>query len=383
MKCPNCGAEIKEGTKVCDFCGSGITIDMQREQEQLKKKGCPSCSSTNISFSREKQGEVKGKKGTAVVRATVGVCKDCGYTWHISSSEPAKKSNKMVWWVLGWLFFFPAPVMVLIWRKKCKWDIKVKIGVTVAFWLLIFIIGGTDNSSEKSENSEEQIAVEQTTDNKGEDVTKAKPEKIKESATATIKPNVNNEDGTVLFGVTADLPEDTKLTLTLTNDNGYSAEQTVTILNTGVGYTSEFDDNGSGLVGKYTVTVTDSNDVVIATQDFIFGDKSETVENSEFNINELPVMNGTKTERIGTYSMCYMLSADCTDEVIAKWYREVKDKNYNWSIIRYADVDDKGIYTNNGIIEKDVQFDEDGALISSEGETIFTVNEDGTISLLE
>ena len=194
---------------------------------------------------------------------------------------------------------------------------------------------------------------------------------------------VNNEDGTVLFGVTADLPEDTKLTLTLTNDNGYSAEQTVTILNTGVGYTSEFDDNGSGLVGKYTVTVTDSNDVVIATQDFIFGDKSETVENSEFNINELPVMNGTKTERIGTYSMCYMLSADCTDEVIAKWYREVKDKNYNWSIIRYADVDDKGIYTNNGIIEKDVQFDEDGALISSEGETIFTVNEDGTISLLE
>ena len=94
-------------------------------------------------------------------------------------------------------------------------------------------------------------------------------------------------------------------------------------------------------------------------------------------------MNGTKTERIGTYSMCYMLSADCTDEVIAKWYREVKDKNYNWSIIRYADVDDKGIYTNNGIIEKDVQFDEDGALISSEGETIFTVNEDGTISLLE
>lgn len=290
MKCPNCGAEIKEDTKVCDFCGSGITIDMQREQEQLKKKGCPSCGSTNISFSREKQGEVKGKKGTAVVRATVGICKDCGYTWQITGSASTKKSNKMVWWVLGWLFFFPAPVMVLIWRKKCKWDIKVKIGVTVAFWLLIFLIGGSDNSSEKSENKEESIAVEQTTDNKGEDVTKAEPEKNK---------------GSVI------------------------------------------------------------------------------VETSEFNINELPVMNGTKTERIGTYSMCYMLSADCTDEEIAKWYQEVKEKDYNWSIIRYADADDKGIYANNGIIEKDVQFDEDGALINSEGETIYTVNEDGTISSLE
>lgn len=142
MKCPNCGADIKDKSKFCEFCGSSITSDMKKEQEYVNKTGCPKCGSSNISFEREKQGEVKGKKGTAVVRSTVGFCKDCGYTWHVAGTGTQTKKNNMLWWVLGWLFFFPAPVMVLIWRKKCKWNIKVKIGVTLAFWLVLFIVGG-------------------------------------------------------------------------------------------------------------------------------------------------------------------------------------------------------------------------------------------------
>ena len=74
MKCPNCGAEIKINSKYCEFCGSAVSAQMRREQEQLNKAGCPRCGSTNITFSREKQGEVKSKRGTAVVRSTVGVC---------------------------------------------------------------------------------------------------------------------------------------------------------------------------------------------------------------------------------------------------------------------------------------------------------------------
>lgn len=154
MKCPSCGADIKDGSKFCEFCGSSITAEMKRNQEYVNKAGCPKCGSSNIKFDREKQGEVRGKKGTAVVRATVGFCRDCGYTWHTAGSSNQPKKNNMIWWVLGWIFFFPAPVMILIWRKKCKWDIKVKIGVTVAFWLLIFIIGGTGDSSSSSTKSE-------------------------------------------------------------------------------------------------------------------------------------------------------------------------------------------------------------------------------------
>lgn len=154
MKCPSCGADIKEGVKICEFCNSVISAEMKREQEYVNKAGCPKCGSSNISFNREKQGEIRGKKGTAVVRSTVGFCKDCGYTWHTAGSSNTPQKNNTIWWVLGWIFFFPAPVMVLIWRKKCKWDVKVKIGVTVAFWILILLLGGSGNSESSSSSSE-------------------------------------------------------------------------------------------------------------------------------------------------------------------------------------------------------------------------------------
>ena len=163
MKCPNCGADIKDGSKFCEFCGSSITADMKREQEYVNKAGCPKCGSSNIKFDREKQGEIRGKKGTAVVRSTVGFCRDCGYTWHTAGSSNQPKKNNILWWVLGWIFFFPAPVMVLIWRKKCKWDIKVKIGVTVAFWLIFFIIGGAGASSDSSSSSTKSESVKDST----------------------------------------------------------------------------------------------------------------------------------------------------------------------------------------------------------------------------
>ena len=150
MKCPNCGAEIGNNSKFCEYCGSQVSVEMRKEQEQLNKAGCPKCGSTNIVFEREKQGEFRGKTGTSVIRATVGVCKDCGYTWHTSDSSGQPGKNNTVWWVLGWLFFFPAPVMVLIWRKKNKWDIKIKIAVTVVFWVLLFIIGSGNNSGSKA-----------------------------------------------------------------------------------------------------------------------------------------------------------------------------------------------------------------------------------------
>ena len=170
MQCSNCGAEIGN-SKVCEFCGAKISYEMRREQEQINKQGCPQCGSSNIQFRRENQGEIRGKKSKQVVHRTVGFCKDCGYTWYPSGANNAPQKNNLVWWILGWIFFFPAPVMVLIWRKKNTWDIKIKIAVTVVFWLLIFIIGGCNNSSGKSASSDApavdntSIAIENNTEN--------------------------------------------------------------------------------------------------------------------------------------------------------------------------------------------------------------------------
>ena len=144
MKCSGCGAEIPESAKFCEYCGSQISYEMRREQEQINMAGCPKCHSSNIQFRRENQGEVRGKQSKRVIHRTVGFCKDCGYTWYPDTAagvanDTNQKSN-MKWWVLGWIFFFPAPAMVLIWRKKNTWNAKVKIGVTIAFWIVFFLL---------------------------------------------------------------------------------------------------------------------------------------------------------------------------------------------------------------------------------------------------
>ena len=38
MKCPNCGAEMKEGTLYCEHCGEDIHIVPELEPEKENKK---------------------------------------------------------------------------------------------------------------------------------------------------------------------------------------------------------------------------------------------------------------------------------------------------------------------------------------------------------
>ena len=157
MRCANCGAEIGN-SKFCTFCGTQISYNMRREQEQINKVGCPRCKSSNIEFQRETQGEISNYNSRYIINKTVGFCKDCGLTWYtdngntqlpiwannnynpmypqqIVTSPPPKDNTN--WWVLGWIFFFPAPVMVLIWRKKNTWDKKTKWIVTALFWITL------------------------------------------------------------------------------------------------------------------------------------------------------------------------------------------------------------------------------------------------------
>lgn len=249
MKCQSCGAEIKAGAKFCESCGSQISYEMKKEQEQLNKAGCPKCGSSNVTFNREKQGELRDKNGSAVVRTTVGLCKDCGFTWNTEDNTSRTIStagkNNIRWWVLGWIFFFPAPTMILIWRKKNTWPTKTKIIVTVIFWVIILALGAGGSKNDSLTNSTTETVTEEIATD------------IKEVMTVELKvePNVNADDGTVLFGITTNLPEDTKLMVTVTNDDGFMAQDTVTILNNGTGYTAEFSNHGAGLSGKYNVHI--------------------------------------------------------------------------------------------------------------------------------
>ena len=164
MKCPQCGAEIGN-TKYCQFCGSQITLDMRREQEQLNKEGCPRCGSGNVSFSREKQGEYQGKNSKRVVTRTIGMCRDCGATWYADSEV---KERKTWLWVLGWIFIFPLPLTVLLLRKK-DMNKVLKYGIIAVVWLFYVIIalsGGGEDADNANMNSDynSEIGVSTTAD---------------------------------------------------------------------------------------------------------------------------------------------------------------------------------------------------------------------------
>ena len=171
MRCPNCGAEIGNSDK-CEYCGSSISPEMKKEQEMLNKKGCPKCGSTNIKFSRENHGEVKGKSSKKIVHRTVGVCNDCGYTWYMDENEPKKRKTWL--WVLGWIFIFPVPLTILLLRKK---DMKpaLKYGIIAAAWIVYLFIGlGGNSSNKKPANESTTIVAEQTKETEKAEDTKQK-----------------------------------------------------------------------------------------------------------------------------------------------------------------------------------------------------------------
>ena len=154
MKCPSCGAGIGNN-RACSYCGTQITAEMLQEKELLNKAGCPKCGSTKVSFKRENQGEIRGKNGKRIIHSTVGVCKDCGYTWNADGEQQVKKRKTWLW-VLGWLFIFPLPLTLILLKKK---DMKpvLKYGIIAAAWILFLVIGIAGNANK--ENPEDPSAT--------------------------------------------------------------------------------------------------------------------------------------------------------------------------------------------------------------------------------
>lgn len=299
MKCPNCGAEIKNNARECEYCGSVVSTEMRKEQDQQNKQGCPKCGSANVAFSREKEGEVSSNGRTVVVRSTVGVCKDCGYTWHPNEQANRQCGNqggtvrkrKTLLWVLGWIFIFPVPLTILLLRKK-EMKPVVKYTLIAVSWILYFIIGLSGNSNDS-----------------------AKPSN--------------------------DMPS-----TTISQESTESAENTSTVATS----TSGSVDNEAHIY-----------------------DSSEIKD----------VMNGTRTEKIGEYSVIYAASSECTEDTVADWYYNfVAVHNYNYNIIVFTDKDEpEGCYAIHSMVEIGVMFDKDEygdySVGASKDAVIYAPSDDG------
>ena len=198
---------------------------------------CPNCGSSNIQFKRENQGEIRNKRSKTVIHKTIGFCKDCGTTWNVDGNSSTVTKRKTWAWVLGWLFIFPIPLTILLFRKKNMAPV-LKYGIIAAAWIIYLLIGFAASSKNNNGNEENETPPVETI-----------------TVSLEVEPKVNAEDGSVLFAIKTNLPEDTRLLITVSDGASYTAQDHATILNNGEGYTTEFSNHGEALKGTYTVSV--------------------------------------------------------------------------------------------------------------------------------
>lgn len=180
MKCPNCGAEITG--PVCEYCGTQIN----------NPQGCcKRCGSPNLSFKRENQGEIKGKKANRIVHRTVGVCKDCGYTWYEDETPEPKRKTWL--WVLEWIFIFPLPLTILLAKNK-KMKTWLKILIIAAAWIAYLLIAFAGKKSDNAVDNKvpgqtaEPAPTEQVGSNTNQNTNTPKPEQETGAPIITAEP---------------------------------------------------------------------------------------------------------------------------------------------------------------------------------------------------
>lgn len=101
------------------------------------------------------------------------------------------------------------------------------------------------------------------------------------------------------------------------------------------------------------------------------------------------VMNGSRTEKIGEYSIIEISSEEVTDEALTDWYFNYVAKNdFNWCMILYTDKDDNmGVYAIDTMIQKDLLFEQDEygdySVGDSSNATVYVPTENDTLKIME
>ncbi|MCR4704508.1 MAG: hypothetical protein K5641_00435 [Lachnospiraceae bacterium] len=177
------------------------------------------------------------------------------------NEQPKRKT----WlWVLGWIFCFPIPVMVLIWRKKNTWKTPIKIAVTIVFWILLFVLLGSRDSDTASEETAGAPVEEVKEELKEETPVEASKETSVEEVEPTefevsIDVKGSFEGEKAIFDVETNLPDNTELMLSLRSgdyntDTNFTAQTKVTVRD-GKAKTEGFSNKGEKLKGDFDLSV--------------------------------------------------------------------------------------------------------------------------------
>lgn len=125
LKCSQCNGDMTFDNNrkvfVCKYCGNVETID---ESDDVQIQRLKSQAYRDVETTRQ-QTELK---------------KEQMYYDQINKMvEDEQRKKNMIWWVLGWIFFFPAPLTILIWKNQ-NMDTKTKGIMIGILWAVLLII---------------------------------------------------------------------------------------------------------------------------------------------------------------------------------------------------------------------------------------------------
>ena len=135
-KCDNCGTVFADGVH-CPRCG--VKVGQQA-------RACPKCHTKYYS----------------------NACPTCGYVPNNAATDnsivqPVQPKRKTWLWVLGWIFIFPLPLMLIL-LKKQNMSKGLKYGIIIAAWVVYAIIAIAGMASKGDEpKTTNQVKVKETT----------------------------------------------------------------------------------------------------------------------------------------------------------------------------------------------------------------------------
>ncbi len=139
MKCPYCGAETPSGDR-CQYCNSELpkpnqTINIINNYYGNANPGNRAANNMpNNNFSQQYNQPFHNNQQ---------------YSNHQQPGNANRKKNSTWLWVLGWIFCFPIPLTIILFRKKTM-NPALKYGIIAFVWIVYIIIGICGNSSEKT-----------------------------------------------------------------------------------------------------------------------------------------------------------------------------------------------------------------------------------------
>lgn len=153
LTCPNCGAKLEVdaslGKAYCQYCGAQVLIDEEKRNIKLDN-----AEETGYQFEKGRQrAQMEARAQESINRRQQQGSfsmpqNNYAYANPQVVVQPQKKRHTVLW-VLGWIFFFPIPLTIVIWRSKLP---KVaKIILSLLLWG--FLISAANSSDEAVEQN--------------------------------------------------------------------------------------------------------------------------------------------------------------------------------------------------------------------------------------